>query len=290
MVRVLVTGGTGYLGRVLVRHYSERGHEVHATWHRRFPEPRDGVSWHSSDLADLEATRQFVERLGPELVVHTAYATGDAPHDVVTARAPGAIAAASRSIGARLIHLSTDVVFDGTTGGYREGDPLRPVTAYGQAKADAEAAVAAADPGALIVRTSLLYGGGEVGPQEQMVQRALSGDDPRLAFFTDELRSVVQLDDLAAAIVELASASASGPLHVAGPEPVTRHEFAWLLARAQGLAIAPDQVPMAISGDFAGIRPKNCTLDSTVASQLLTTRLRGAREVLAPDAPTLSDR
>src|SRR5262245_41109260 len=99
-MRVLVTGGTGYLGRVLVAHYADRGHDVHATWHERFGEPRDHVTWHGVDLADLEATRQFVRRLEPALVVHTAYAGAD---DAVTARAPGVIAEASRSTGARLV-------------------------------------------------------------------------------------------------------------------------------------------------------------------------------------------
>src|SRR5437764_264419 len=110
----------------------------------------------------------------------------------------------------RLIHLSTDVVFDGTVGHYREEDVPAPVNSYGRSKAEAELRVADAHPGATIVRTSLIYGRPD-GPQERLAREGGR-------FYVDELRSPVHVDDLAAALLELLALEVPGPLHVAGAD------------------------------------------------------------------------
>jgi dTDP-4-dehydrorhamnose reductase len=144
-----------------------------------------------------------------------------------------------------------------------EDDPLSPVTAYGRAKAEAERLVADAHPAALIVRTSLLYGGPEPSKHELAVR------DPGFTFYEDEIRSPVHVADLATALLELAALDLAGPLHVAGADAVSRAAFAELIARRSvRSARAPDD------------RPKNCSLDSSRAQALLRTRLRGVREVL----------
>jgi dTDP-4-dehydrorhamnose reductase len=289
VVRVLVTGGTGTLGRVVVRSLAAAGDEVHALWHRQPPAPQPAVEWHQQDLTDFEATRRLIDRLHPEVVIHTAYARPDEP-EVVTTTASAVIAEAGATVGARLLHLSTDVVFDGTRGGYTEDDPIHPVSAYGRAKAEAERLVRDAHPAALIVRTSLIYRGAEPGPQERLVADALDAalDHKRgLAFFTDEVRSVVQVDDLAAAVVELIPHTSTGIIHVAGPEPISRYDFACGLAVAAGRD--PSRLRPASSAGLEPPRPQNCTLDSSRAAALLTTRLRGVTEVLALPPPPVAD-
>ena len=116
-----------------------------------------------------------------------------------------------------------------------EEDPLSPVTDYGRAKAEAEVRVALAHADALLVRTSLLYGGDTPSKHE------LSAHDPEFTFFTNEIRSPVQVGDLAQALLELAELDVSGPLHVAGADDVSRAEFAELIARGPvRSAPAPD--------------------------------------------------
>jgi dTDP-4-dehydrorhamnose reductase len=138
------------------------------------------------------------------------------------------------------------------------------VTEYGRTKAEAEERVAAAHPEALLVRTSLIYGGPQPSKHE------LAAHDPSFRFFTNELRSPVQVGDLAAALLELAVRDVSGPLHVAGADSVSRAELAELIARRPvATAAAPPT------------RPLDCTLNCSRAQTLIDTRLRGVREVLA---------
>jgi dTDP-4-dehydrorhamnose reductase len=241
-MRLHVTGATGYLGRELVR-------------------LRPDASTTRVEVRDAPATRALFARLRPEVVIHTAYRQDE--DDVNTVGSQN-VARAAAALGARLVHVSTDVVFGGRKGSpYVEDDPLSPVTAYGRAKAEAERLVAAAHPEALIVRTSLLYGGEEPSKHE------LAARDPALTFYTDEIRSPVQVTELARALLELAGLDVSGPLHVAGADHVSRAELAELFARR------PVRAAPAPPG-----RPLDCSLDSSRAQAMIRTRLRGVREVL----------
>src|SRR5439155_366864 len=108
--------------------------------------------------------------------------------------------------------LSSDIVFSGERGHYREEDEPAPVNDYGRSKAEAERVVRAEHPDALIARTSLLYGGLEPGPQEQLARAGST-------FFVDEIRSPVAVGDLADALLELAARDIGGILRL-GVEPV----------------------------------------------------------------------
>jgi dTDP-4-dehydrorhamnose reductase len=171
-----------------------------------------------------------------------------------------AAAAADR----RLVHLSSDLVFDGRRGRYTERDEPAPVNAYGRSKAEAERRVAALHPAATIARTSLLYGGAEPGPQERL---ALEG----ARFFVDEIRSPVQVGDLADALLELLAREWAGPLHLGGADDVSRYDFALLLGADPGRIERAHTTPE---------RAPDVSLDSSRASSLLAARLRGVRSIL----------
>jgi dTDP-4-dehydrorhamnose reductase len=257
METLLVTGGMGTLGRRLVQLAPDRGWSVRATWWRR--EPDLDADWVRTDIRDADAVAEAVD--GVDAVIHTAYVQGGAEEwdTNVVASELVARAAAPR----RLIHLSSDIVFDGTVGHYREEDTPAPVNAYGRSKAEAELRVADSHPGATIARTSLIYGITD-GPQERLAREARR-------FYVDELRSPVHVDDLASALLELLPLETPGPLHVAGADDVNRFDFAVLLGadpyRIEPAQTTPDRAP-------------DVTLDSSQAAALLQTRLRGVREVL----------
>ncbi|MFN8123262.1 MAG: sugar nucleotide-binding protein [Thermoleophilia bacterium] len=135
---------------------------------------------------------------------------------------------------------------------------------YGRAKADAERVVMAAHPGAVMVRTSLMYGGPESPPVRMVLDAAAGTAD--VAFFADEYRSVAHVDDMAAAVLALARMDVRGPLHVAGPAPVSRLAFAHAVCRAYGL---PEDAVRGSTLARAGLsRPGNLVLDSSRAAAL----------------------
>ena len=244
-----------------------------AATHHRSEAGSDGAGWHRCDLADGgAAVGSLIRELRPRAVVNSAYVQGGDDLWPVTALAPGEMAAACREVGARFVHLSTDVVFDGTTDRpYVEGDVPGPVHDYGRAKAEAERRVAAADPGGVIARTSLLWGGrDDPGPQVMMTT------NPDITFFTDEYRNPLEVSLLSDACLELAARTdIGGVLHVAGADTVDRLEFA---RRVAPLAAVDPRTLRGAPGPIDTSRPRNCPLDSSRARSLLHSSLRGVRE------------
>lgn len=211
----------------------------------------------------------------PTAIAHLAYRKDDRRIIVEGSRN---VAAAASVAGARMIHMSTDVVFPGRAAPYGEGDPVFPLNDYGRAKADAEAAVMAADPGAVLVRTSLIFGTDHLGAPQTDVQAAVRGSRP-FTFYTDEVRCPIHAADLAAAISALATMpEVSGPLHVGGPEALDRLAFATLIARWLGLNPATLQgAPQPVGLP----RPGVLILDSSRAAGL-GLRPRAASDWLRP--------
>jgi dTDP-4-dehydrorhamnose reductase len=257
MKTLLVTGGAGYLGRELVARAPLRGWDVRATWWTQLPEVP--AEWVRLDVRDHEAVRSAAG--GVEAVIHTAYRQGV---DEWSTNVDGAETVAAAARNARLVHVSSDLVFAGTRGRYREEDAPAPVNSYGRSKAEAERRVAAVHPEATLARTSLLYGAAAPGPQELLAREGTT-------FFVDEIRSPVQVGDLAEALLELLGREAAGPLHLGGADDVSRYDFALLLGAE------PARVER---GQTTAGRAPNVSLDSSRAASLLSTRLRGVREVL----------
>jgi dTDP-4-dehydrorhamnose reductase len=269
--RLLVTGGSGYLGGEVVRRAVDAGWSAVGTCHCN-PGPV------KLDVRDRAAVVALVADRQPDCVIHTAYLQ-DGP-DAWETNVTGAqnVAQAAAAAGARLVHVSTDLVFDGRAGRpYREDDAVEPIIDYGRSKAAAERAVAGADPGAVIVRTSLIYGGEALSGHERRILDVADGRAD-LAFFTDELRCPVRAGDLARALLALARMPVAGPLHIAGADGVSRYEFARLVAEANGRR--GNNLCTALSAEIAPERPRDCRLDCSRAAGLLGGPLPGVRAVL----------
>jgi dTDP-4-dehydrorhamnose reductase len=270
-MRLLITGLAGYLGRHVARVATAHGWEVAGTVHTT---PAADLEWRALpvDVRDAPGVRTAVRAARPDAVVHTAYRMGEDERAwSINVGGARAVAAAAADAGARLVHLSTDVVFGDGERPWSEENMPGPVTAYGESKLEAERACGR---DALIVRTSLLYGGERPSPHEVAAIEAADGARD-MAFFTDEVRCPIAVGDLADALLELAASDVVGPLHVAGADAVDRLEFARLVAARHG------RDPNALRGGVGGPgRPKRLALDCSRARAILRTRLRGAREVL----------
>jgi dTDP-4-dehydrorhamnose reductase len=269
--RLLVTGGSGYLGGEIVRRAAAAGWSTVGTCFRR-PGPMP------LDVRDRAAVEAVTAAVRPDYVIHTAYLQDGPEAWATNVTGTANVGAAAAAAGARLVHLSTDLVFDGRAGRpYREDDPADPVLDYGRSKAAAERAAMAADPGAVLVRTSLIYGGEEPSGHERRILEITDGAAD-FAFFTDELRCPVRVADLADALLALVSIAAAGPLHLAGADGVSRYEFACLVAAAHGRRT--DHLRTTTSAETAPQRPRDCRLDCSRAAGLLGLAMPGVRDVL----------
>jgi dTDP-4-dehydrorhamnose reductase len=184
------------------------------------------------------------------------------------------ITAAARAAGARLIHLSTDTVFNGRQAPYDESAPPDPIHAYGRAKATAEA-IMASWRNHVIIRTSLIYGLTLMDRSTQWIAAALQAGQS-VTLFDNQIRNPVWAETLSQACLELAGLDYCGILNVAGRPALSRAEFGlklldwWGINRRQTLAIGP-------SGEDW---PLDCRLDLSLAGKLLVTPLPGVDEVI----------
>ena len=278
-LKLLITGGSGYLGQALLKR-SPQNWELAATHHAHDLE-QPGAAAFRVDVRDAAAVAQVMQGFRPDAVLHTAALMSGPAMLAVNEHGSRNVAAACRRLNARLIHLSSDVIFDGEHAPYDEDSSPAPISLYGESKARAEKAIAEEDPEALVVRTSLIYG---FDPPDPRTRQVIAGEMPVL--FTDEYRCPIFVDDLADALLELAAGGADGVpgrraaparLNVAGPDRLSRYEFGIKLIRVFGSA---QRFRGDVSASHPVPRPRDCALDITLARRVLKTRLRSVDEVL----------
>lgn len=259
---MLITGASGFLGRHLVE-ASEAGH-----WELL------AESSSSLDIRQRARVMDHITTWKPNVVVHLAYRKDDRQVIVDGTRN---VAEAAAAAGARLIHMSTDVVFAGRDRAYTEADMPDAISDYGRWKLEAEDAAHQMHPGVLTVRTSLLYGTERMGHVQKDVAQVMVGHS-RMKFFTDEYRCPAHAADVAAAIVGLADRrEITGVLHVAGPHTVSRAHLAQ--AFAGWLGYDPVGVPTSTLSESGLHRPGMVALDCSRAAAM-GIRCRSLEEAL----------
>ncbi len=284
MSRLLITGGSSYLGRHLVaqarRHLAAEGAFCY-TYHDN--DPVLGPEGRRLDVRDGPAVRALIDAFRPEVIIHTAGSNRPAETmDAVIRQGAGHVTEAARRHNARLIHISTDVIFDGRRAPYREADPPQPLHDYGRAKAAAEEIVAAYT-NHVIVRTSLIYGLEQMDRGTEWVVQAIRRGEP-VTLFTDQFRTPSLVTALAAALLELAAHPYTGILHVAGGQRVSRADYTLRLLRWWGVAPGEHITLGPSDGDRW---PLDTTLDISRAQALLQTPLPGI-DALLPSAMPIS--
>lgn len=257
--------------------------------------PRDAAEWIERDLTGGGA-EALLEEVRPDEVIHCAALSRAAACEQdpeaaaeLNARVPGAIAAWCAERGARLIHVSTDLVFgevDAPKGGFPESADPAPLSVYGRTKLAGERAVLEAFPEATVARLPLLYGnsgGRGLGASDSLLEAIEGGQRPRL--FVDEWRTPLEVSNAAGALVELLEFDHGGPIHLAGPDRVTRHGFGLAVLSAMGLEpeAARSEVEESRQADLdAGApRARDVSLDARLAARHLETDLLGVEAGMA---------
>jgi dTDP-4-dehydrorhamnose reductase len=268
-MRWLVTGATGLLGGHLLRELASADGTAVA-WSGSQQVEVLGQPVQRVDLTDPPAVAAAFRDAAPDLVIHAAaVARVDEcrrePDKARTINTEGSqhLAELAAENGARLVYVSTDLVFGGERGNYHEDDRPNPLTVYGRTKARGEAAVIAF-PGTAVARLSLLYGRcitGRTSFFDRMV--AALHDGRPITLFTDEWRTPLDLPTAARALVALAGSDVTGVLHIGGPERLSRLEMGRQLADVLG--VFSDSIVAAGRNDVPGeeARPRDTSLDSS---------------------------
>lgn len=289
MARVLLTGASGLLGGRLAPLLA-RDHTVVAAVHRA-PAP-DGFATVPFDLANPDTVAVAFEAARPDAVIHAAaLADADAcerePERAVALNVTGtallAVTCARR--GARLVVLSTDLVFDGSKGGLREDDLAQPLLHYGRTKLEAEKEALRRCSGSVVVRVALVCGRGH-GPRatasEAVAWAVARGQRPRL--FTDQHRTPVDPESVAVALAALVRGRGEGRYHLGGAERVSRYELGARVASALRLDAAVLEATTQAS--HPGLpRPADVSLDSTRARRELGFAPRPLDEMIRSGRP-----
>ncbi len=235
MARLLITGASGLLGAnfVLTAH---KEHEVIAVYHRH-PIVLDGVESISADLCQLGVAKKLFDRYQPDWIVHCAAATDvDACEDDsdtafrINSTMAGYVATAAAETQARLIHISTDAVFDGGAWHYSESDPTEPFNTYGRSKLAGEKKVSQAHPESTIVRTNIFGWNAhrKFSLAEWFLDRLERGI--HTPGFSNVFFSPILVNDLIGRIIQLLKINHSGIIHLAGADCISKYEFGRELA------------------------------------------------------------
>lgn len=240
MARVLVTGASGLLGANLIFAALER-HDFVGVYHQHAMEI-EGATLVSADLSQAGVARKMMQTYEPDWVVHTAAATNveaceDDPEMAFRLNRDMTrfVAEAARDVGAGLIHISTDAVFDGQRGNYIETDAVNPLSVYARSKWEAEQAAADAHPSAAIVRTNLF--GWNLQAKQSLAEMFLHNLEKgnHCRGFIDVHVTTILVNDLVEIIMKMIETGLAGTYHVGGGECLSKYEFGLRLAEIFGL-------------------------------------------------------
>jgi dTDP-4-dehydrorhamnose reductase len=272
---LVITGASGFIGSRLLRDLSGEWTTVGTASTSADP------ALQRLELCDPEKAERTLLALRPQAVVHTA-AIADPDQcqrqpelaRQVNGEGTRAVARACRRLKARLVHFSTDLVFDGQSSWYKETDPPRPISVYGSTKLAAEDAVLCECPEAAVLRVASVYGralGGRPSFLDALCDRLSCGETFRC--FTDQWRTATpcgQLPEIVAAL--LRRPGLGGVFHWAGATRVSRHEFALAVCGIFGFPQSLVEPCRAAEARSLAPRPQDVSLDSGKLSRLIAAR------------------
>lgn len=267
-MRFLITGASGQLGGYLLSEL--QGRADLSAWSGSSSGDLFGVPLLPVALTNHQDIATAFAAARPDVVIHCAALAriADCHRDPERARLVN-VAATEVLVGlcsrarTRFVYVSTDLVFDGQRGRYREDDVPAPLSVYGRTKYAAEEH-ALTNPRGVVARVSLLYGPSLNGHTSFFDEQTIAlGTGRNLTLFTDEWRTPLHLRTAATALVELALSPVTGVLHIGGPERLSRYEMGVRLAAS--LRADPSVINGVTQASMSAPepRPRDVSLDSS---------------------------
>lgn len=276
---LVVTGGTGFLGSNVVAAARARERAVIAVGHLSVGAQHD-LHTVAADLTKPGAARELVHDLQAETLINCAAlanvdeseANPDKAH-LLNVILPRELAIACREAGIPFTHVSTDSVFDGKRGRYKETDTPNPLNEYSKSKLEGERAVLEAMPHALVVRTNFI-GLASVrgqGLAEWIADKLESGE--RIKGFTDVIISPLEAGTLSALLMKMTEKRLSGIYHLGASDDISKFDLARRIAAALGLDASLIDAATVGEGGLGAPRPLRISLDSSKAAAALGQQL-----------------
>lgn len=268
MTRLLVTGASGMLGANLALLAQARGYQV-LGWTNSRLLVNAPFATRSVDFRDQQALAQAFEAAQPDALINcAAQANVDSAEKQpevayrINSEAAGELAKLARAASVPMIHISTDAVFDGTRGNYKETDIPNPLNTYAKSKLAGEQAVAQANPEAAIARV-VFYGWSLTGTRSlaEFFYNNLTASKP-VNGFTDMFFSPLYVAHLAEALLEMLQKHLSGIYHVYAPESLSKYDFGVRLAREFGLDASLIHPISALDSDLLARRSLNLSMNT----------------------------
>ena len=239
-MRLLITGANGLLGQKLVQLLTQRGVQFLATSQGGSRIQTPGVEYRSLDITSRTAIMEVIEEYSPTAIVNAAAMTQVDQCETdrekcwqLNVMAVAYLIEAASRVNAHLVHLSSDFIFDGISGPYREQDQPNPVNFYGQSKWAAEKLLLESKIRWSIARTILVYGSTPGSARSNIVlwvKHNLESGNP-IRVVTDQVRTPTLVDDLAQGCFLILTKSKEGIYHISGEELLTPYDLAILTAR-----------------------------------------------------------
>ncbi|MFT3824496.1 MAG: SDR family oxidoreductase [Chitinophagaceae bacterium] len=237
-MKILLTGANGLLGQHLTQLLLEKDHSVVATGrgNSRLPfETSEKYVYYDMDITDGNSVFAVMHREKPDVVVHAAAMTQVDECEVspelserVNVQGTSQVLVDAEQLSSQFIYISTDFVFDGEAGGYKEDDELMPVSHYGFTKMQAESIVQTSEIPWAIVRTALVYGKVLQGTRNNIVTWAKDSleQGKTIKVVNDQVRTPTYVGDLAKGILLIIEKKAEGIFHIAGKDVLTPYQIA----------------------------------------------------------------
>ena len=236
-MNILITGANGMLGEECVRKLS-KSHIITACDLQDCLEYNCSAVYHKLDIVDQAAVKEIFERIQPELIINCAAYTDVDGSEInretawnVNAGGVRNLLTAMAGTGSKLIHISTDYVFDGSAGPYAEDQPTKPINYYGQTKLDAEKLIQKSRIPWAIIRTNVLYGNTNIQKASfvgWVIEKLRRFET--ISIVNDQFGNPTWSFGLAEAIQKIIDQKVTGLYHYAGKDYISRFEFALKIA------------------------------------------------------------